>query len=139
MGTKERQLVSREGLLESGDGWLLESTFLTRLSREEVGECLGLMHWLTWSRQDQLTTLGRPRDGIDLIVSGQAVVLAPDEVGKVSPIAHVGCGSLIGERSLVSILTAQPDSGTIQRMRMMLEYSLYRWMANPPEKRLLIN
>lgn len=102
MGTKERQLVSREGLLESGDGWLLESTFLTRLSREEVGECLGLMHWLTWSRQDQLTTLGRPRDGIDLIVSGQAVVLAPDEVGKVSPIAHVGCGSLIGERSLVS-------------------------------------
>jgi len=43
------------------------------------------------------------------------------------------------EKAIAYQLTAQPDSGTVRRMRMMLENRLYRWMANPSEKRLLVN
>ena len=67
----------------------------------------------------------------------QRKIRAPQS--KTRPHTALNMQGRFGERSLVSILTAQPESGIIQRMRMMLEYSLYRWMANPPEKRLLIN
>jgi hypothetical protein len=41
--------------------------------------------------------------------------------------------------SLVAILTVPPDSGIIQRIRMMLEDALFRCMASPSEKQLLIH
>jgi len=101
MTKKSGGSVSSAQLLTSGNGWLLESTFLCRLNRDETAACLQLMRWRTYDKGDYLTTLGKPKRGIDLIVSGQAVVVAPDELGKTSPIAHIGVGAVVGERSLV--------------------------------------
>ena len=113
---KDERITLTE-LVERAGSWVVDSTFLGRLNREEVEECLEHMVWRDYPRGHYITHVGQPARGVDLLLSGQAVVYAIDERKKMSPIAHVSAGAVIGERSVVRHSSQLADVITSSRVR----------------------
>lgn len=93
--------VTRKELLDDGLGWLLEAAFFPSLRRDEQDRVLAAFHWRDVAEGDVLIARGVPGRGVDLIVSGQVVVLTPDAHGELAVAARQGPGHLLGERSLL--------------------------------------
>ncbi len=91
--------IDRRTLIRAGYDWLFQSTFLARLTAEELEDCLGRLTWRWFDKSDCLTREGEMGDGAFLLVSGRAVV--KQEVGgQVEVISYLSPGSFVGERSL---------------------------------------
>ena len=100
-GSGQELKLTRSNLVKGGLGWLFESTFLAWFHPDELDGCLKAMEWREYSRGEKLTQLGTPSDGVDLLISGQVVVMSTGDRVPV-PIAPVGAGHIIGERSLAT-------------------------------------
>lgn len=93
--------VTRKALLDDGLGWLLEAAFFPSLRRDEQDRVLAELQWRDVPAGELLIARGVQGRGVDLIVSGHVVVLAPDEHGALVVTARQGPGHLLGERSLL--------------------------------------
>ena len=100
MSDEAKPVVTREQLLAEDLEWLLESTFLACLQPKDRDETLASMEWRDYAPKEVMIQYGAPGRGVELLVSGQVLILAPDEKGVLVPTARQGPGNVIGERSV---------------------------------------
>ena len=101
MNDERPRAVTREELQDDGLGWLLEAAFFPHLRRDEQDRIIEALEWREVDEGAPLIQRGVAGRGVDLIVSGQVVVLAPDQHGELEVAARQGPGHLLGERSLL--------------------------------------
>ena len=115
--SKTKSTVAREELISRGLGWLLESTFFGHLNVAEQELALGKMRWFEYQRGEKMTHIGKISEGVDLLVYGQAVVMTHTTEGRERPVANVGPGHLIGERSILEGIPALAEVRASSRVR----------------------
>ena len=93
--------LNRAALLEAGFEWFFDSTFLCHMDADRQDEVLATMSWQRHRRGAAIVEDKRPPLGLHLLVSGKAVVLSDDGQGGTRPIASLGPGHIVGERSLL--------------------------------------
>lgn len=102
--------ITRDTLLAEHLDWLLETTFLARLPREEQNSVLGAMTWRRYAAGEVLVRAGSPPPGVDLLLEGQVLV---ERAGPAAMSRVLGPGHLIGERSL---LRASPTVADVRAL-----------------------
>ncbi len=102
--------LTRAELLEASLDWVLETTFVARLSGAEQDELLAALAWRSYVDREEIVREGAASAGIDLLVEGRVAV----EWG--SPpraMRALGAGQLVGERS---VLSAAPAAATVRAL-----------------------
>ena len=66
--------ITRDSLLAERLDWILETTFLARLTLEEQGSVLGAMSWRRYGAGEVMVRAGSPPPGVDLLIEGQVLV-----------------------------------------------------------------
>ncbi len=121
--------------LEADFAWLFESTFLTHLDVAEQELLLELMSWKRYGQSEVLVHAGEKAKGFELIVEGEAQVIAVDppqastlltklsgraEAGE-TVLARMAPGHVYGERSL---RTGAPANATVRAVSPLLSLHL---------------
>ncbi|MFO0608335.1 MAG: cyclic nucleotide-binding and patatin-like phospholipase domain-containing protein [Polyangiales bacterium] len=102
--------ITRDSLLAEHLDWILETTFLARLTLEEQASVLGAMSWRRYGPGEVFVRAGSPPPGVDLIIEGQVLV---ERNGPAAMSRVLGPGHLIGERSL---LRASPTVADVKAL-----------------------
>ncbi|MCB9764827.1 MAG: cyclic nucleotide-binding domain-containing protein [Alphaproteobacteria bacterium] len=92
---------SADALRAQGLGWLLETSFLGHLGRAEQDRVLAACSWKEHGRDALIIRERQPGLGAELLVNGHCAVLIPGPDGALAPVARLGPGHLVGERSLL--------------------------------------
>lgn len=95
--------VSRADLRKGGFfEWVFESTYLGVLEREGAADrALAASAMRSFGHSDVIVEIGRPGEGLHLILYGHVIVQGRAPSGGFSTIAHLGPGHLFGERSIL--------------------------------------
>jgi len=90
--------ITRDSLLAEHLDWILETTFLARLTVEEQHSVLGAMSWRRYGAGEAIVRAGSAPPGVNLLIEGQVLV---ERNGPAAMSRVLGPGHLIGERSLL--------------------------------------
>jgi len=94
--------LSRQQLLDEGYNWLFDTTFLCQLSIEDQARAVAAMKWRSFPTGSLLVRDNTDPDGLELIAVGNIQVETAAAKGeKPHPIATLGPGHIVGERSLL--------------------------------------
>lgn len=93
--------LSRDALLAAGYTWLFDTTFLCQLTIDDQARAVAAMQWRNYPTGSLLVTQGTDPPGLELIARGNIAVEKKSERGDAVPIATLGPGHIVGERSLL--------------------------------------
>lgn len=103
--------VTRQGLIDDGLEWLLDTTFLCHLEPTERDATLQEMEWVGRDRDVEIIRQGAPPPGVFLIVSGEATVTQAAGSEQPSHVTRLGPGQLVGEHSA---FTGEPTNASVR-------------------------